>query len=53
MVKNENLGDKRSPGGQRDHFGEFWDPLHISATAKARISKIGMQNDGEVPYRKK
>ena len=25
--------------GSRDHFGEFWYPLHISATVEARRSK--------------
>ena len=38
--------------GSVDHFGEFWDPLHISATAEARNSKLDMQNDREVPSRK-
>ena len=46
MVKNENFGKK----GSRDHFWELWDPLHILATAEARNSKFGMQNDREDPY---
>ena len=33
----------------RGHFGEFWDPLYISATVETRNLKFGMQNDGEVP----
>ena len=39
--------------GSCDHFGEFWDPLRISATAEAGNLKFGTQNDHEVPYRKK
>jgi len=44
---------KGADRGSRDHFGEFWDPLLISATAEATNSKFGMQNDRDVSYRKK
>ena len=53
VVKNENLGEKGVTRGSRDHFREFWDSLHISATVEAINSKFGMQIDREVPYRKK
>ena len=39
--------------GPRDHFGEFWNPLHISPNIETRNSKFGKQIDREVPYRKK
>ena len=38
--------------GLRNHFGEFWDPLHISATAEAWNLKFGTQNYSVVPCRK-
>ena len=40
-------------GGSLDHFREFWDAFHISATAEARNSKFGTQIDRELPYHKK
>ena len=43
---------KRVTRGSRDNFGEFWDPLHISAMVEAINSKFGKQNDREDPYRK-
>ena len=39
--------------GSRDHFGELWDPLHISAMAEARNLKFGRQNDHKMTYREK
>ena len=48
--KKWNFRQKGVTRGLRDHFWEFWDHLHIPATAEARKLKFGMQNDRQVPY---
>jgi len=34
--KKLKFGSKGVARGSRDHFGEFWNPLRISATAEVR-----------------
>jgi len=51
IVKKMKIWVKRGHRLSRDHFGEFLDPLNISATVEARNLKLGMQNDCEMPYR--
>jgi len=53
VVKKWKFGWTGVTRGSREHFGEFWDPFHISATVEARNLKFGTQIDREVPYRKK
>ena len=51
--KKMKISVKRVTRGSRDHFWEYWDPLHISATAEARNLKFGTHNNREVPYPEK
>ena len=42
-LKNAKLGQKESCRGSCDPHLEFWDPLYVSGTVKARNIKFGLQ----------